>query len=189
MKLLVFSQTPPSSAAQRAIAKLMRASSGAETRDEPPEDAEIIDCYHVDCGQSEQMSDADRFRWKHAWFVMRACAEAIWRRVRFDIRHLYYVPAPGRRPALYRDWMILAFCRSVFPHVVCDWQRTGLGDWLKREGTLFERWVTHRLLRHPALSLSDDVLTMRDGLWFVSRENWIVEPPGRRPTGTDPDSR
>ena len=180
MKLLVFSHTPPSSTAQRAIAKLMRATGGADSRDEPLEDAEIIDCYHVDCGQSERMSDAARFRWMDAAFVVRACLEAIWRRERFDIRHLYYVPAPGRRPALYRDWMVLAFCRSVFPHVICDWQRTGLGDWLKHDGTWFERWVTHRLLAHPTLSLSGDAREMRDGLWFVSRENWIVPPLARR---------
>jgi len=166
----------------------MRATGGVDPRGEPPEDAEIIDCYHVDCGQSEQMSDAVRFRWKHAFFVLHACLEAIWRRVRFDIRHLYYVPAPGRRPALYRDWIVMALCRAIFPHVICDWQRTGLGDWLKRDATWFERWLTHRLLGEPTLSLSDDVLTMRDGLWFVSRENWIVPARERAFSETAPDS-
>lgn len=179
MKLLVFSHTPPSSAAQRAIAKLMLATGGADPRGEPPEDAEIIDCYHVDCGQSERMTDAAQFRWSDATFVLRACLEAAWRRLRFGIRHLYYVPAPGRRPALYRDWIVMTFCRAVFPYVVFDWQRTGLGDWLKRDATWLECWVTHRLLEHPTLSLSGSSLMMRDGLWFVSQENWIVEPPAR----------
>jgi len=194
MKLLVFSHTPPSPHAERAIAKLMQAQGEPGPVGDPTVDGPdwLLDCYHVDCGQSEKITSARSFRCTDAWFVIRACAEATWRRVRFGIRHLYYVPAPGKRPALYRDWIVMLFCRGLFPHVIFDWQRTGLGDWLEQEATWFERWVTHRLLEHPELSISLDVLQMRDALWFVSRDNCIIPEAANLasavPIGTTRDS-
>ena len=203
MKLLVFAQTPPPLYAQQSIARLMSeealgadpAADGTTGVFQPP-----VDCYHADCGQSEKMTGASSFQLRHVFWILRACAEAIWRRLRFDIRCFYYVPAPGRRPALYRDWIVMSLCRPFFPQVVYHWEEEGLGEWLRYEGTWIERWLTHRLLNRPALSVSLDIARMRDALWFESQRVELVSEivpapsPGGAPapatiSGTGPDWR
>jgi hypothetical protein len=203
MKLLVFAHTPPPVYALQSIVKLISDGAvepGHDSRDPTDPLEPLLDCYHADCGQSEKMSDASRFQWKHVFWILRACGEAIWRRVRFDIRCFYYVPASGRRPALYRDWIVMSLCRPFFPHVIYHWQQHGLGEWLRHEGNWMERWLTHRLLNRPALSLSLDIPRMRDALWFESQRVCLAsethpdEQPPAQPTspavsGTARDSR
>ena len=44
---------------------------------------------------------------------------------------VYYVPAPGKRVAVYRDWALLGFARLLGLRVVLHW----LGDWLSGVST------------------------------------------------------
>jgi glycosyltransferase involved in cell wall biosynthesis len=133
-----------------------------------------VECYHVNCRYSENLEDIGSFRFEKLWLVLRYCLEAIWCRFRYRVHSFYYVPAPGKRAALYRDWVVMALCRPFFRHFIHHWHAVGLGDWLRSEGSWLERWLTHRLLGHSSLGLALAIPSMRDSLWFCSRRAEIV---------------
>ncbi len=200
MKLLVFAHTPPPHHGQSYMVQLLLEGLGGDVRHRqkavpilstlksphgtadfsPSLESQLstspppIECYHVNSRYSDDLEDVGSFRWEKIWLVFRYCAEAIWCRLRYGVRVLYYVPAPGKRGALYRDWLVMLLCRPFFRHVIHHWHAVGLGDWLQRDGTAFERWLTHRLLGHPALGLALAIPSMRDALWFRSDRVEIV---------------
>ncbi|MEI6350029.1 MAG: glycosyltransferase family 4 protein [Verrucomicrobiota bacterium] len=180
MKLLVFAHTPPPHHGQSYMVKLMLDGFGGDVRRKrqdaasTPLSASSLECYHVNSRFSDGMEDIGEVRFEKGFLLLRYCLEAIWCRIRYGVRALYYVPAPGKRAALYRDWIILFLCRPFFPHVILHWHAVGLGDWVKREGNCLERWITHRLLSRCTLSVALAVSSMRDALWFLSRDIKIV---------------
>ncbi len=178
MKLLVFAHVPPPHHGQSYMVKLMLDGLGGDVRTRPNADLSTpisnIQCYHVNARFSEDMEDIGVFRLGKALLVVRYCLEAIWCRFRHGVRAFYYVPAPGKRAALYRDWTVMIVCRPFFRHFIHHWHSSGLGDWLQSEGTVFERWLTHRLLGHSALGLALAIPNMRDALWFRARRVELV---------------
>lgn len=176
MKLLVFAHTPPPHHGQSYMVKLMLEGFGGDRRHAaagtpPPTD---IECYHVNCRYSDTFEDIGSFRLEKMWLVLRYCLEAIWCRFRFGVRTFYYVPAPGKRAALYRDWVVMLLCRPFFRDFIHHWHAVGLGDWLRSQGTWFERWMTHQLLGNCSLGIALAIPSMRDALWFRSRRVEIV---------------
>jgi glycosyltransferase involved in cell wall biosynthesis len=178
MKLLVFAHTPPPHHGQSYMVKLMLDGFGGDRRGLPAGDTAAppaeVECYHVNCRYSEDLEDIGSFRVEKMWLVLRYCLEAIWCRLRYGVRAFYYVPAPGKRAALYRDWVVMLLCRPFFRHFIHHWHAVGLGDWLRSDGTWFERWVTHRLLGHCSLGVALAIPGMRDALWFLSQDAEIV---------------
>lgn len=175
MKLLVFAHTPSPHHGQSYMVKLMLdglgggGRPGAEGR-EPGE----IECHHINARVSTDMEDIGSFRFEKLLLVLRYCLEAIWRRFRDGITCFYYVPAPGKRHALYRDWIVMLLCRPFFPRMIFHWHAVGLGDWLARDATRIERWITRRLLGRPELSIALAIASMRDALWLKSQRVEIV---------------
>ena len=177
MKLLVFAHTPPPYHGQSYMVKLMLDGLGGDKRGAKAGDTrertdESIECFHVNARFSGQFEEIGEAQLSKAWLILRYCAEAIWCRFRHGADHFYYVPAPGKRIALYRDWVVMLLCRPFFKKTIFHWHATGLGDWLRHEGTWIERWITHALLDGPALSIALAISSMRDSLWFKS---WRVE--------------
>ncbi len=176
VKLLVFAHIPPPHHGQSYMVKLMLDGFGGDARN--PQSAirnpQSIECYHVNAQVSDNMEDIGTFRFGKLLLILRYCFEAIWCRFRYGVRAFYYVPAPGKRAALYRDWIVMVMCRPFFRERIYHWHASGLGDWLVREGNWFERWFTHRLLGKPALGLSLAIPSMRDALWFRSDHVEIV---------------
>jgi glycosyltransferase involved in cell wall biosynthesis len=176
VKLLVFAHTPPPHHGQSYMVKLMLDRLGGDARNRakagpPPGE---VECYHVNARYSENLEDIGSFRLAKAWLVVRYCLEAIWCRFRYGVTSFYYVPAPGKRAALYRDWIVMILCRPFFRHFIHHWHAVGLGDWLRSEGTWFERWVTHRLLGHASLGIALAIPSMRDALWFTTQRVELV---------------
>jgi len=66
---------------------------------------------------------------------------------------LYYIPAPAKRAALYRDWMAMCLLRPFFTNLVLHWHASGLGEWLATKATAPERWLTRLFLGRAALSI------------------------------------
>ena len=178
VKLLVFAHIPPPHHGQSYMVKLMLDGFGGDARKRDksairnPQSA--IECYHVNAQVSDNMEDIGTFRFGKLLLIFRYCFEAIWCRFRYGVRAFYYVPAPGKRAALYRDWIVMLMCRPFFRERIYHWHASGLGDWLKREGNWFERWLTYRLLGKPKLGLSLAIPSMRDALWFRSGSVEIV---------------
>lgn len=180
MKLLVFAHIPPPHHGQSYMVKLMLDHLGGDAREasRPHEVSEAdqpgIECYHVNTRYSDNLEDIGSFRLEKVMLVLRYCLEAIWCRWRYGVRAFYYVPAPGKRAALYRDWLVMLLCRPFFRDFVHHWHAVGLGDWLEREGTRFERWITHWLLGRASLGVGLAISSLRDALWFRAQRVELV---------------
>lgn len=183
MKLLVFAHTPPPHHGQSYMVKLMLDGLGGDWRGKskaapasrnPHPEPPPIHCYHVNAQVSDNMEDIGTFRFGKLLLILRYCIEAIWCRFRYGVRAFYYVPAPGKRAALYRDWIVMLICRPFFKYFIHHWHAVGLGDWLRDEANWFERWLTRRLLGKPSLGLSLAIPSMRDALWLRSRQVELV---------------
>ncbi len=137
-------------------------------------DRHKIACYHVNCQISSGMEDIGSMRFGKLFRLFRYCLEAIWCRYRHGVSTFYYIPAPGKRAAIYRDWMVLLLCRPFFKKFILHWHAAGLGDWLSRNGHWAEKWLTVRLFERAHLSMALATVGMRDGLWFRSDRMEIV---------------
>jgi glycosyltransferase involved in cell wall biosynthesis len=163
MKLLVFAHKPPPHHGQSYMVQLLLERLGGDQRAKPangqarssapPTGPLPVECYHVDCRFSDGIQDIGRVRPRKLFQLLRYCLEAVWCRFRYGVRNFLYVPAPGMRSALYRDWVVMAFCRPVFRRRVYYWQAAGLAEWLRTQARPWERWVSRRLLNGPDLSI------------------------------------
>ncbi len=175
VKLLVFAHTPPPHHGQSYMVKLMLEGFGGDVRQGgAAEAAYAVACYHVNCRISTGMEDIGAMRPGKLRKLLGYCLEAVWCRFRHGVKTFYYVPAPGKRAALYRDWLVLLLCRPFFKKSILHWHATGLGDWLSEHGWWMERWLTTRLLEGAHLSMALASTGIRDGLWFHPSQMKIV---------------
>jgi glycosyltransferase involved in cell wall biosynthesis len=151
MKLLVFAHIPPPHHGQSYMVKLMLDGfrAGAVTGGRGP----TVECFHVNAQLSSNLEDVGRFRIGKFFALLRCCARAVVLRFRHGVHHFYYVPAPGRRTPLLRDWLVMLVCRPFFRRVIFHWQAVGLGEWLTKRAGWFTRRVTLWLLGGADLAI------------------------------------
>ena len=135
MKLLVFAHTPPPHHGQSYVVKLMLESFGGDRRkskfrNQPPNQFGI-ECYHVNARFSKTLEDIGEFQAGKIFLILFFCVQAIWCRFRHGVTNLYYVPAPGKPVALYRDWLVMLLCRPFFKRIILHWHAAGLAKWLE----------------------------------------------------------
>src|SRR6266571_961283 len=87
-----------------------------------------IECYHVNTRLSQKLEDIGDFRIGKFFLLLGYCLEAIWCRLRYGVTSFYYVPAPGKRSALYRDWLVMLICRPFFRGGIRNWNAEVLGS-------------------------------------------------------------
>src|SRR6266404_1013787 len=143
MKLVVFAHTPPPMHGQSYMVKLMLDGLRAKA-------ARI---YHVDAKLSYSAEAIGKFKWSKVFLLVKYCLKAWSYRFAHGAQSFYYIPAPGKRNALYRDWIVLILCRPLFKRIIFHWHGVGLGEWIETEARTWERWITHRLFDHAALSI------------------------------------
>ncbi len=112
-----------------------------------------IEVFPVDLRLSRSTEDIGRWRIGKIFSVFSAVARVLALRLRHGPMVLYYVPAPGKRGALYRDWVLLSCCRPLQQGLVLHWHAVGLGHWLESNASLAERWLTRAILGRAALSI------------------------------------
>jgi glycosyltransferase involved in cell wall biosynthesis len=165
MKLLVFAHKPPPHHGQSYMVQLMLEGFGGDRRhaDGAPNPSRYgIDCYHVDARLSHNLEDIGDFRFKKVVLLLGFCWQAIWCRVRHGVTALYYIPAPGKRSALFRDWVVLTLCRPFFKQVILHWHAAGLGKWLETETDLLMRSLTYKAMGGVDLSIVLTNYNVRD---------------------------
>jgi glycosyltransferase involved in cell wall biosynthesis len=154
MKLLVFAHTPPPHHGQSYMVQLMLEGFGGDARRrQGPPSALGIECYHVNARFSRSLEDVGEFQGAKILLIFWFCLQALWLRVRYGVKNLYYVPAPGKRVALYRDWLVMLFCRPFFKRVILHWHAAGMGKWLETSASINSRATTYRLFRPVDLSI------------------------------------
>jgi len=112
-----------------------------------------IECYHVDARLSKQLEDIGNMRFGKFFLLLLYCLQAIWCRFRYGVENFYYVPAPGKTSALYRDWLVMLLCRPFFKRVILHWHAAGLAKWLETHTQIRSRSFTYRLMKDVDLSI------------------------------------
>lgn len=161
MKLLVFAHTPPPLHGQSYMVQLMLQGFGGDQLSKssgvaasPAPGADLgIQCYHVNTRLSRRLEDIGEFHSTKLLRLLLYCFEAIWYRFRYGIENFYYIPAPGKKSALYRDWMVLCLCRPFFKRVILHWHAAGLGKWLETSVQMRTRTLTYHLSKQADLSV------------------------------------
>jgi len=166
MKLLVLAQTPPPHHGQSAMVQLML--------DELPGVAPDIELHHVNLALST--TGAEIGRWQPGKLlalrrVLRTARATVERR---GCDALYYVPAPGKRIALWRDLMVMRSLRSAVPRLVLHWHASGLGAWLDAHAMGWEKRAAHRALGQADLSIALASALVTDVAKFNPRNTAIV---------------
>ena len=167
MKLLVLAQTPPPLHGQSVMVQTLL--EGLPGRG--------VAVHHVNLRLSRDTADIGRWRAGKIFAVLAACARAVAARFHQGCDTLYYIPAPGQRGALYRDWTVMLLCRPFFRRLVFHWHAAGLGEWLATKATAPERWLTRWLLGRADLAL---VLSpsLRADAEFLAAKKIAVVPNG-----------
>lgn len=183
MKLLVLAHTPPPLHGQSIMVQALLA--GLPARGIP--------VHHVNFRLSTDSADIGRWRFGKIIATVRIAVRAIRARFAQGCDTLYYIPAPpGKRGALYRDWVVMALCRPFFPRLVLHWHAAGLGGWLATDATALERGLTRWLLGRAELALVLAETLRNDPEALAARSiqvvpNGIADPgesPGPPPDGT-----
>jgi glycosyltransferase involved in cell wall biosynthesis len=176
MKLLVFAHTPPPHHGQSYAVQSMLNSFGGDCRNRNPKSPDRfgIECYHVNARFSKNLADIGEFRGGKFFLIFYFCAQAVWCRFRYGVKNLYYVPAPGKAVALYRDWMIMFFCRPFFEKIILHWHAAGLAKWLETSVQIRTRALTYRLFKPVDLSIVLSRYNLADAEKLLSRRICIV---------------
>ena len=176
MKLLVFAHTPPPHHGQSYMVQLMLAGLGGDARKKIPgaPNPHGIECYHVNARFSRGLSDVGEFQGGKIFLIFWFCLQAVWLRLRYGVNNFYYVPAPGKRVALYRDWLVMFLCRPFFKRVILHWHAAGLAKWLETEAIITYRAATYRLFWPVDLSLVLSRYNFADAEKLLSRRVCIV---------------
>ena len=184
MKVLVFAHTPPPFHGQSAMVQVLvdglggdarrRARPSTVTPAAPPTPAFGIECYHVNARVSTDLEDVGRMRWGKLFTLLGCCCQAVWLRCRHGVTTFYYVPAPPKRSALYRDWVVMALCRPFFRRLIFHWHGVGLGAWLEQQGRGWERRLAHWFLDGVEVAIVLSALNEADARRFAPRRCVVV---------------
>jgi glycosyltransferase involved in cell wall biosynthesis len=179
VKLLVFAQTPPPLHGQSVMVQALLDG----LRQQPG-----FAVHHVNFRLSRDHGDIGRWRLEKIALTIGLALRAIALRLRHGCDTLYYVPTPpGKRGALYRDFVVMALCRPFFRHLVLHWHAPGLGEWLQHRGSGLERWLARQLLGRASLALVLGASLRRDADYFLPHRlevvpNGIADPGAPPPT-------
>jgi glycosyltransferase involved in cell wall biosynthesis len=178
MKLLVFAHVPPPHHGQSYMVQLMLKGFGGDRRKKKIRLQETnplgIECYHVNARYSKTLEDVGEFQSIKLLRLFLFCLEAIWCRFRYGVENFYYVPAPGKKVALYRDWLVMLLCRPFFKRIILHWHAAGLAKWLETSAQMHSRAATYRLFNPVDLSIVLSKSVVADAEIFLSRRIRIV---------------
>ncbi len=180
MKLLVFAHTPPPHHGQSYMVQLMLEGFGGDHRRRRPGDAARpgdaygIQCYHVNTRLSKRLEDIGEFHGIKLIRLLIYSLEAIWCRFRYGVTNFYYIPAPGKSSALYRDWMIMFICRPFFKKIIFHWHAAGLAKWLETSVQLRTRALTYRFARQVDLSVVLSRYNLADAEKLLPQRTCVV---------------
>jgi glycosyltransferase involved in cell wall biosynthesis len=178
MKLLVFAHVPPPHHGQSYMVQLMLNGFGGDcckSRDKSgARNTYGIDCYHVDARFSKSLADIGELQIGKLPLILFYCLQAIWCRFRYGATAFYYVPAPGKSVALYRDWLVMFLCRPFFKEIILHWHAAGLAKWLETSVQIRTRAVTYHAFKRAGLSVVISNYNVADAEKLLPRRIRVV---------------
>ena len=183
MRLLVFAHRPPPLHGQSFMVGAML--DGFAGRPELG-----VTCQHVDARVSLDLANVGQAGISKIGRLVRHVLTALRARCHEHFDALYYIPAPGQRTPLYRDWLALPVLRTAFPRTIFHWHSAGLGQWLQESAHRWERRLTYRTHGRHSLSIvhslrNDPRLSDLKPEEIISVPNGIPDPR----TGTSVPTR
>ena len=177
-KILVFAHVPPPHHGQSVMVQIMLEGLRADPR---------FEVHHVDARVSDDLEDVGSFRPQKFLRLFKCIAQAWWIRLRHGRMAFYYVPAPAKRSAIVRDWVVMALCRPLFPELILHWHAYGLGEWVAA-GNDWPRRLTRWALGKADLSIVLNNYNKRDAKVFAPTRIEVV-PNGIADQFPDYDER
>ncbi len=178
MKLLVFAHVPPPHHGQSYMVRLMLNGFGGDRREKKDRTQEPspfgIECYHVNAQLSKTLENIGEIQSIKLVRLFLFCLEAVWCRFRYGVDTFYYVPAPGKRVALYRDWLVMFLCRPFFKNIILHWHAAGMAKWLETAVQIRTRAATYRLFKPVDLSIVLSRFNVADAEKLLSRRICVV---------------
>jgi glycosyltransferase involved in cell wall biosynthesis len=92
---------------------------------------------------------------------------------------VYYVPAPGKRVAVYRDWVLFGLARVLGLRVVLHWLAGGLAEWCEHRALPPEKWLSRLVYGKVPLSILPVKCAAADADYFRPQSTRVI------PTGID----
>jgi glycosyltransferase involved in cell wall biosynthesis len=143
LPILIFAHVPPPHHGQSYMVEQL-----IEELRAPSSDLRI---FHIDSRLSDRLEDVGSAGVGKVWRLVRYCFQAILLCWRHGPMFFYYVPAPAKRGALCRDWLVMALCRMFFRgRVILHWHAVGLGAWIEGKAdpltALLSRWLLGRAM-------------------------------------------
>ena len=188
MKLVLFAHVPPPVHGQSLMVRqLLEFLDGDMGRPDLTHEGPLppIACYHVDARFSTTLADIGKPQLFKLLLLFFYVGRAWFFRWQHGADCFLYVPAPAKRSALIRDWLIMLLCRPCFRGRVYWFQATGLADWLEHEAPPWQRWLTRTLLGRPELSIVLGEWGRRDAEALGSRRIVVVPNTGPDPCPQD----
>jgi glycosyltransferase involved in cell wall biosynthesis len=133
-----------------------------------------IECYHVDARFSKSLADIGELQIGKIPLILFYCLQAIWCRFRYGVTNFYYVPAPGKSVALYRDWLVLFLCRPFFKEIILHWHAAGLAKWLETSVQIRTRAMTYHAFKQAGLSIVISNYNVADAEKLLPRRIRVV---------------
>ncbi|MGA2241829.1 MAG: glycosyltransferase family 4 protein [Verrucomicrobiota bacterium] len=180
MKLLVFAHVPPPYHGQsHGVLRMLHGFGGDHRKWKWKATAGSanhfgIECYHVNARYSKDIQDIGEFHGSKIFLILFYCLQAIWCRFRYGVTNFYYVPAPGKSIALYRDWLVMLICRPFFKKIIFHWHAAGLAKWLETSVQIRTRSFTYRLMKNADLSIVLSEFNRRDAEKLTARHITVV---------------
>ncbi len=166
MKLVVFAHTPPPHLSQSYTVQLLLAGIANERHG--------IECFHVNAPFPGSAETTDAFLSRGAFQIFLCCLRAIWLRFRHGADNFYYVPAPGKRAALHRDWLVMLLCRPFFKRLILHWHAAGRAKWLEAATNARVRDFTYQRFKNASISIASSDSSRLEAEKFLPRQVTIV---------------
>ncbi len=172
IRLLMMAHVPPPYHGQSVIVNHL-VQGFSESVDSP------FDCRLLDIRFSQDIASIGKAGLGKVAKLVRYAAVLVRERVFHRPDLVYYVPAPGKRVAVVRDWVLLGLARLLGMRVVLHWLAGGLADWCERCASPPERWLSRLVYGRVNLSILPVKCAAADADYFRPQCMRII------PTGID----
>lgn len=170
MRLLVVAHIPPPHHGQSYIVEQLLNG----YRDRP--DFGIV-CDHLDARFSKSADDIGKGGIAKVMLLGRYAIELLFYGIFRRPQLMYYVPAPGKRVAVYRDWVLLGLAKILGLKTAFHWLAGGLDAWVTSEAKPWERFISEKIYGKAKLSVVP-VNSEKNTAAYFHPEKIIIIPTG-----------
>ena len=176
-RILLYAQVPPPMHGQSVMVGLLldglHTSASAHKAEDGEAPAASIVYHHINPRISEDLGDIGRWRLRKIVLVFKFILQAILVRFHYGLDTLYFVPAPPKREAMYRDWCVLFFLRVFYPKLILHWHCIGQPEFVEKLKA-WERLLARGLYGRATLSIALSNYSREEASYFASRHTLVI---------------